>query len=117
MKISWLPGVILVIGVMLITAHFWGSLLSTKKEGFLNQDILQQVLQNTAEEQQETPINETQAAQYYRALLVFISKDFSNGLKIVHDLNKRVYGQSSGIPDNFDPRRILDNYKNPIAGI
>jgi hypothetical protein len=116
MKVSWLPGVILVLGVVLITAHFWGSLLS-KKEGFLNQDILQQVLQNTADEQQETPINETQAAQYYRALLVFISKDFSKGLKIVHDLNKRVYGKPFKIPDDFDPRKITDNYKNPIAGI
>jgi len=116
MKTGWLPGIVLAVGVLLITVHFWSTLLS-KKEGFLNQEILKQVLQNTADEQKETPISETQAAQHYRSLLVFISHDFTNGLKLVHDLNKRVYGQAFKIPEEFDPRRITDNYKNPIAGI
>ena len=114
MKSDFVPGIVLCIGVTLITLFFWYNV--TKKEGFDN-PILTQILQNTADQQEEIPMTNTQAASNYRALLVYIKNDFSNGLKLVYDLNKRVFGKTERVPDTFDPRLILDNYKNPIAGI
>lgn len=112
-----LPGVVLIVGITLLTFYFWSSLLQ-RKEGFINQDLINNIVQNSVNNPiQETPIDSTKAATYYRALLVFIKNDFPNGLKLVHDLNKRIYGQSSRVPDDFDPRKIADNYVNPIAGI
>ena len=112
-----LPGVVLIVGISLLTFYFWSSLLN-KKEGFINQDLINNIVQNSVNNPiQETPIDSTKAAIYYRALLVYIKSDFSKGLKLVHDLNKRIYGQSSRVPDDFDPRTITDNYVNPIAGI
>ena len=42
---------------------------------------------------------------------------FTKGLQIVYDLNKRVYGKYQTVPDTFDPRKVLDDYKNPLTGI
>ena len=114
MKTDWIPGVVLFIGVTLLTVLFWYKV--SRKEGF-NNVVLSQILENATEQKEEKPISSTQAAIYYRALLVYISNDFSDGLKLVYDLNKRVFGKTERAPPDFDPRRILDNYKNPIAGI
>jgi len=114
MKPDYIPGIVLCFGVTLITVYFWYKV--TKREGFDN-PILTQILQTAADEQEEKPMTSTQAAANYRALLVYIKNDFSNGLKLVYDLNKRVFGKTDRVPDTFDPREILDNYKNPIAGI
>lgn len=116
MKTLLVPGIVLTIGVLLITLHFWYSLLN-KNEPFINQSIINNIIAESAEAQEEKPINATQAATYYRALLVFIKSDFSSGLKLVHDLNKRIYGQPFRTPEDFDPRKITDDYINPIAGI
>ena len=51
------------------------------------------------------------------ALLLYIKSDFTKGLQIVYDLNKRVYGSYKAVPDNFDPRKVMDNYKSPLTGI
>jgi len=112
-----LPGIVLIVGISLLTFYFWFSLLN-RNEGFINQDLINNIVQSSANNPiEETPIDSTKAAIYYRALLVFIKSDFTNGLKLVYDLNKRVYGKSSLVPDDFDPRTITDNYVNPIAGI
>jgi len=113
MKADWLANTVLVLGVTFLTLLFWKKLFI--KEGF-NNVILNQILEG-AKEQEEKPITATQAAIYYRALLVFIKSNFADGLKIVYDLNKRVYGHAQQVPETFDPRQILDDYKNPIAGI
>jgi len=119
-----LPGIALVIGVSLITLFFWATLLKTGSnksviatEPFINQEIINQVIQSSSEVEEEKPISSTQAATYYRALLVYLKSDFTNGLKLVHDLNKRIYSKKFPIPDTFDPRTVMDNYLNPIAGI
>jgi hypothetical protein len=112
-----LPGVVLIVGVSLLTFYFWSNLLN-RKEGFINQELIDNIIQTSANNPtQETPIDSTKAATYYRALLVFIKNDFPRGLKLVHDLNTRIYGHPTRIPDDFDPRSITDNYVNPIAGI
>jgi len=112
-----LPGVVLIVGITLLTFYFWSSLIN-RNEGFINQDLINNIVKNSANNPiQETPIDATTAATYYRALLVFIKSDFTSGLKLVYDLNKRIYGQSSRAPDDFDPRTITDDYVNPIAGI
>ena len=112
-----LPGVVLIVGISLLTLCFWYCLLN-RNEGFINQDLINNIVKNSANNPiGETPIDSTKAAIYYRALLVFIKNDFNNGLRLVYDLNKRIYGQFSRPPDDFDPRTITDNYVNPIAGI
>ena len=113
MKTDWLAHTVLILGVTFLTILFWKRVLV--KEGF-NNAILNQILEG-ATKQEEKPITATQAAINYRALLVFISSNYADGLKLVYDLNKRIYGHTERVPETFDPRRILDDYKNPIAGI
>ena len=113
MKADWLANTVLLLGVTFLTVLFWKKVIV--KEGF-NNAILSQILEGAAK-QEEKPITATQAAIYYRALLVFISSNYADGLKLVYDLNKRIYGHTERVSDTFDPRRILDDYKNPIAGI
>lgn len=100
----------------LMTAAFW--FYSTRKEGFDNtQAIVDSVIGSTAEAtQQDKPPTDTEAANHYKALLVYISTDFPKGLRIVYDLNKRVYGSAKKVPDDFDPRDVIKNFKNPISG-
>lgn len=113
MKLDWLASTVLILGVTFLTMLFWKKVFI--KEGF-NNPILDQILE-VARQQEEQVITPTQAANNYRALLVFIKSNFSDGLKLVYDLNKRVYGRAERVPETFDPRQILDDYKNPIAGI
>jgi len=120
---AWLPGTILFIGVLLITIQFWYIIYisKTKKEGFDTSQqvslITSEILAKTAQTEKANPPSDTEAAQYYRALLLYIQSDYGKGLRLVYDLNKRIYGKYDTVPDNFDPRKILDNYINPIAGI
>jgi hypothetical protein len=121
---AWLPGTVLFIGVLLITIQFWYIVYvsKNKKEGFdaTSQQvslITSEILSRTAQTEKTNPPSDTEAAQYYRALLVYIQSDYGKGLRLVYDLNKRIYGKYDAVPDSFDPRKILDDYKNPIAGI
>jgi hypothetical protein len=115
---DWLPGVVLVLGICLITANFWYH--KNIREGYDNNDvnlITYSILKKAAEPEEEKPPTDIQVAQNYRALLLFIKSDFTKGLQIVYDLNKRVYGKYQAVPDSFDPRKVLDDYKNPLTGI
>ena len=115
---DWLPGAVLVLGICLITANFWYH--KQAKEGFENENvnlITYQILKDVASKDEEKPPTDTQVVQNYRALLLYIKSDFTKGLQIVYDLNKRVYGSYKAVPDNFDPRKVMDNYKSPLTGI
>lgn len=115
---DWLPGAVLVLGICLITANFWYHKMA--KEGFENDNvnlITYQILKDTADKQEEKPPTDIQVAQYYRGLLMYIKSDFTKGLQIVYDLNKRVYGSYKAVPDTFDPRKVMDDYKNPLTGL
>ena len=65
----------------------------------------------------ETPPSDTEMAKNYYNFLLYIKTDYSKGLKFVYDLNTRVYGSATKIPDNFDPRTVLNNYVNPLTGL
>lgn len=109
---DWLPGVVLAVGLLLITINFWYILLVPQRnkrsvEGFVGDMISG----NT-----DSP-TEAEAAQQYRSLLVYIKNNTLKGIKIINDFHMRVYGNTEPIPDSFDPRRILDNFINPITGM
>jgi hypothetical protein len=97
-----------------MTLYLWHT--ATKKEGFNNTDaIIDNVLGSVAESTKvEKPPTSIEAANHYKAILTYISTDFSNGLRLVYDLNKRIYGKVNNVPDDFDPRDVMKNYKNPL---
>ena len=115
---AWAPGLVLFIGVLLMTLNLWRILLSGKcklQEGFASPAAgLNDLLSSAVEE--EKPPNETEAVNIYRQLLMFVKKDYTKGIKIVYDMNQRIYGKYDKIPNDFDPRKVLDNWKNPLTG-
>lgn len=117
---------VLVVVVLLLTINFWYMFYrsySKAREGFADSSSSQlaslanQVLGSTATLAPETPPTDTEAAQLYYKLLLYIKTDYGKGLKFVYDLNTRIYGSATKMPDNFDPRTLLDNYVNPLTGI
>jgi hypothetical protein len=115
----WLPGLVLFLGITALTVQFW-YFFYKRKEGFDSNNvnlITYDILKKAGEEKEETPPTDLQAAQAYRLLLLYIKTNFAKGLLIVYDLNKRVYGKAESVPDTFDPRKVLDDFKNPILGI
>lgn len=120
---SWLPGLTLCLGLIILTAQFWYIIYvsKTQKEGFDTAQqvglITSQILGATAQAEKESPPSDMEAARYYRALLIYLQSDYTKGLRIVYDMNKRVYGKYEPVPNDFDPRKILDNFKNPITGL
>jgi hypothetical protein len=129
---AWLPEAVMFVGVGLITLYFWSSIYNSRiahlknkgHEGFLDSGVTQQVglitseiLTGNAKAEKEVPPTDQEMALAYRKMLVYISNNFSKGLVMVYDLNDRVYGRHDKVPDNFDPRKLMDNFKNPITGI
>jgi len=109
---EYLPNIILVLGVIFITLYFYHRL--SNNEGFIDIDNAIKIAKNSTK---ETPPTDDQMAGFYKSFLLYIKGDFSKGLPYVYDLNKRVYGTYSSVNDDFDPRKLLDNYKNPITGL
>ena len=70
---------------------------------------------NKTADNEEIP-NNNEIVSLYRKLLIYIKNDYSNGLKLVYDLNTRIYGSSTRVPSTFDPRLIMDNWVNPLTG-
>ena len=116
MDMKWLPSVLVMLAITLMTATFW--FYATNKEGFDNtQALIDGVIGSTiAETQKDTPPTDTEVVNHYKAVLVYLSTNAPKGLKMVYDLNKRVYGKVTKVPDDFDPRDVMKNYKNPISG-
>jgi len=127
---------VLVAVVLLLTINFWYMFYrsySKAREGFADSgmsgmsgsssssnqlaNIANQVLGSSATLAPETPPTDTEAAQLYYKLLLYIKGNYGNGLKFVYDLNRRIYGSATKIPDDFDPRTVLNNYVNPLTGI
>jgi hypothetical protein len=129
MKVA--PAIVLVVVVLLLTINFWYMFYrsySKAREGFVDSSnsgssgsqlatIANQVLGSADTLAPETPPTDTEAAQLYYKLLLYIKTDYGKGLKFVYNLNTRIYGSATKIPDNFDPRTLLDNYVNPLTGI
>lgn len=109
---DYLPNIILVLGVIIITLYFYHRL--SNNEGFMNIDSALAIAKNSSK---DTPPTDDQMAGFYKSFLLYIKSDFSKGLRYVYDLNKRVYGTYSRVNDDFDPRKLLDDYKNPITGL
>jgi hypothetical protein len=116
MESKILPSILVIAAITLMTAVFW--YYATNKEGFDNtQALIDGVIGNTIEQtKKDTPPTDIEVANHYKALLVYISTNAPKGLKMVYDLNKRVYGSVSKVPDDFDPRDVIKNYKNPMLG-
>lgn len=109
----WLPKVVLFIGILLISLNFWYLVyIPKKKEGFDTN-----ILSNAFVVKPEKPPTDTEVAIAYRTVLVYIKHNTLNGLKIINDFSKRVYGSSNPVPDSFDPRTIMDNFINPVTGM
>lgn len=99
-----------------MTAMFW--YYTKQVEGFDNsQKFLENVVDTVTEttEQPDKPPSDVEVVNYYKALLTYISTDHAKGLRIVYDLNNRVYGSAEKVPDNFDPREVIKDFKNPLA--
>lgn len=119
---TWLPGLVLFIGVMMISINFWYVVYipqKYKKEGFATQaeqinNIVTSVITTSSNE--AVPLD-SDAAQAYRTVLLFMKGNTLKGLKIIKDFNTRVYGQSLPVPDTYDPRNLLDGFVNPITGM
>lgn len=110
----YLPGVVLVLGVIIITIHFFHMLAVSKNEGFIDID---NAISLAKASQTDKPPTDDQMASTYKSFLLYIKSDFSKGLKYVYDLNKKIYGKSERVSDDFDPRKMLDDYKNPVTGL
>jgi len=130
---TWLPELVMFIGVGLITLYFWQSIYSSRiavqkpkksHEGFMDAGVTQQVglitsqiLTGNVAAEKEKPPTDAEMALAYRKMLIYIQSNFSKGLLMVYDLNDRIYGSHKSVPDSFDPRKLMDNFKNPISGI
>ena len=112
--ISYAPSIVLVLGVIAITMNFFFLLSKNNNEGFINVDV---AIAEAKKSMEDNPPTNDQMAGIYKSFLLYIKSNSSNGLAYVQDLNQRVYGQKTNVSDDFDPRRILDNYKNPITGL
>ena len=112
--ISYGPRIVLVLGVIIITIYFFYMLSKSNEEGFINIDDAISEAKNTMK---DSPPTDDQMAGIYKSFLLYIKNDFSKGLTYVHDLNKRIYGRTESVDDKFDPRKLLDNYKNPLTGL
>lgn len=109
---DWLPSVVLTVGLVLITINFWYLVLVPQRqkkqvEGYISGVVSPDV---------DSP-SEAEAAQHYRSLLIYIKNNTLKGVKVINDFHKRVYGKIEPIPDSFDPRKIMDNFVNPITGM
>jgi hypothetical protein len=111
-----LTSIIVIAAISLMTGIFW--YCATNKEGFDGtQALIDGVIGSTlAETQKDKPPTDTEVVNHYKAILVYISTNAPKGLKIVYDLNNRVYGKVTKVQDDFDPRDVMKNYKNPISG-
>jgi hypothetical protein len=120
---TWLPSAVLFIGVTLLTVNLWITLYKAKMighEGFVSaevQRITSEIISDATKDPEEKPPTDLQAAQAYRSLLLYIKSDFTKGLLFVYDMNKRIYGRAATVPDSFDPRKVMDDYKNPLTGL
>lgn len=107
---AWAPGVVLCIGVLAMTINLWYLLYKSrcpiKTEGFIS---------IPSDGLEETAPSDKDIAGIYRQLMLYVKSDYAKGLKIVYDMNKRIYGKYDKVPDDFDPRRIMDNWNNPLA--
>jgi len=120
----WLPNVVLFIGVILLSLNFWYIMLVPEKkrrEGFdtsqvanLTNQLVSSALTVTTTEKVPT---DNEGAQAYRTVLLYIKSNTLKGLKVINDLNTRVYGSAPPVPDSFDPRTIMDGFVNPITGM
>jgi len=111
-----LSSILIVLFIILMTAMFW--YYTNQVEGFDDSQKLLESVVNTATEsaeQPDTPPSDVEVVNYYKALLTYISSDHSKGLRIVYDLNNRIYGSAQKVPDNFDPREVIKGFKNPLA--
>ena len=121
---SWLPGVVLCVGLLLISINFWYLVYVPSKykmEGFdaaqvesLTNSLVSSAMSSSNTEKVPT---DTEAAQMYRNLMIYMKNNTQKSVKISNDFNNRVYGQAFPIPDSFDPRKIMDNFVNPITGM
>jgi hypothetical protein len=117
---KWLPGVVLCIGIMIISINFWYLVYVPSKykmEGFSADDIHSLASTIVSNKPPEKIPTDVEAAQSYRNLLLFMKENTLKSVKIINDFNMRVYGTTTPVPDTFDPRTLLDNFKNPITGM
>jgi hypothetical protein len=121
---SWLPGVVLCIGLFMISVNFWYLVYVPSKykmEGFNNAEVSRLTNEVVASAMSVTTAeripSDNEAAASYRNVLLYMKGNTLKGLKIVNDFNTRVYGSAQPVPDSFDPRTIMDNFTNPISGM
>lgn len=121
---SWLPGVVLCIGLFMISVNFWYLVYVPSKykmEGFNNAEVNRLTNEVVASAMSVTSAeripSDNEAAASYRNVLLYMKGNTLKGLKIVNDFNTRVYGSAQPVPDSFDPRTIMDNFTNPISGM
>uniref|UniRef100_A0A6C0DT62 Uncharacterized protein n=1 Tax=viral metagenome TaxID=1070528 RepID=A0A6C0DT62_9ZZZZ len=116
---DWVPAAVLVVCVLLLTINFWYRFYRSH-EGFENSqlaNLADQVLGSASVIAPEIPPSDSEMAKNYYNFLLYIKTDYPKGLKFVYDLNTRIYGSATKMPDNFDPRTVLNNYVNPLTGI
>jgi len=121
---EWLPSVVLCIGILMISINFWYLVYVPNKyklEGFNSPDIQNlsnDIISNafSAAGTEKVP-SDTEAAQNYRNVIIYMKNNTMKGIKIIDDINKRVYGHTTPVPDTYDPRNLLDNFVNPITGM
>jgi hypothetical protein len=110
---DYAPNIVLIIGVISITFYFFYKIRQSNADGFID---ITSAISIAKESQKDKPPSNEEMANYYKMLLLYIKSDFSKGLLYVYDLNKRIYGKADRVPEEFDPRKILDDYKNPVTG-
>ena len=112
---NWLPNLVLFVGILLISINFWYLVYMPQKyrdEGF---DSTENIISNIINS--EKPPTDVDAAIAYRTLLVYMKSNTLKSLNIIADFTNRVYGAPMSVPDSFDPRTIMDNYRSPITGM
>jgi hypothetical protein len=112
MKVAELVGLLLFTITIVLSYYFWSSrwYAAAQHEGFTN---LSAYVDKLAAANTQNPTPE-EAAVAYRTVLQFIGADFNNGIKLVADFSERFYGKDISLRADLDPRRILDNYTNPL---
>ena len=113
MKVAELVGLLLFTITVVLSYYFWSNrwyAVAQRDEGFTNLNAYVDKLA-AANTQNPTP---EEAEVAYRTVLQFIGADFNKGIKLVADFSERFYGKDIPLRADLDPRRILDNYNNPL---
>jgi hypothetical protein len=87
---------------------------SPVKEHFENSKILDdETIAKLQKANEPVPTSE-EAVAAHQTLLRYMKNDFKYGMLFAQDFGKRFFGDNLPFRNDFDPRKLMDNYRSPL---